>query len=183
MRPVSLQTTVRIAAIAAVISLTGCASRYRLELDVVEAGVNRRVQVEETQYARRAVLGDPLSESVIRSGDGSCIVVLTGARVRQKEDGGKYEVLSYDEHLQYRLYLQLPAKLSPGTVQLAENSFVQIVGRYEVSMAEKIYPQAAGTLVIDSLAHNRAFLSIDGQYQNQSGKTVAVKGEFKVKIK
>jgi len=183
MKPVPIFSAIRYAVIAITISLLGCASRYRLELDVIEAGEKRRVQVEETQFARGAVLGDPMSDSEIQPGDGNCVIATVGARMRSSESRGKYEVFSYDEHLQYRLFLQLPAKLTAGELQLAGNSFVQAMGRYELGRAEKIFSQGSGKLTVDSLAHSRAFFTIDGRYLNQSGTALEVKGEFKVKVK
>ena len=183
MKPVPLQILIRIAAVVVTLALIGCSSRYRLNLAVIDGGEHRQVQVEQTQFARRAVLGDPRSESQILPGEGNCIIVAAGARKRSPTSAGKYEVLTYDEHLQYRLYIQLPANLSVGRLPLADHSFVQIMGRYELRHEEKLFAQASGTLVIDSLARRRAFISIDGQFQNQSGTTIGVKGEFKVKVK
>lgn len=183
MKPVPSQVLIRIAAVVVTLALIGCSSRYRLNLAVIEGGEHRQVQVEQTQFARRAVLGDPRSETQILPGEGNCVIVIAGARKRTLTSAGKYEVLTYDDHLQYRLYVQLPANLSAGRLPLADYSFVQIMGRYELRQEEKFFTQATGTLVIDSLAHRRAFISIDGEFQNQSGATIEVKGEFKVKIK
>ena len=183
MKPEPTSRSIRIAAIVAVISMVGCMSRYRLDLAVIESGEKHHVQVEQTQFARRTVLGDPASESQILPGGANCLIVTVGARKRSSTTQGKYEVLSYDEHLQYRLYLQLPAKLAVGTLPLTDHAFAQIMGRYELSKEEKLFAQSSGNVKIDSLSHNRAYLSIDGEFRNLPGQTVAIKGEFKVKIK
>jgi len=170
-------------ALTATAVLCGCASRIRLDLNVTADGETRRVNVEQTQFAPHTILGDPMSEVQIEPGEANCVIVSASARGQRQNPSGKYEVLRYDELLQYRLFLQMPLELTADSWPLADRSFVQIMGRYELRKEEKLFTQSSGTIVIDSLSRNRAYMSVDGQFNNQSGATLAVKGKFRVKVK
>jgi len=183
MKLIPNRSYVWLTALVAVAAMIGCASRYRLDLHVTADGEMRRVKVEQTQFAPGTVLSDPMSETQLEPGEANCFVVTAGARGRTQSPSGKYDVLRYDEHLQYRLLLQMPVELTTGSWPLAERSFVQIMGRYELRKEEKLFTQSSGTIGIDSVSGNRAYLSIEGEFKNQSGATLAVKGKFRVKVK
>ena len=92
----------------------GCASRYRLELTITDEGVPHRVKVEQTQFASGAILGDATSDRQVEPGNANCLVVSAGIQVKSRLPIGKYDILQYDEHLQYRIFLHLPKPLEPG---------------------------------------------------------------------
>lgn len=170
-------------ALITVAALFGCASRYRLDLRITDDGETRHVKVEQTQYAPHAVLGDPMSEVLIEPGDANCVMVAASARGQTQSASGKYDVLRYDELFQYRLFLQMPSALTAGSWPLVGRSFVQIMERYELRKEDKLFAQSTGTIAVDSLSRKRAYMTIDGEFTNQSGVTIAVKGKFKVKVK
>lgn len=174
---------VRLTVFSAVLLLLNCTSRLRLNLQVTDEGATRRVNVDQTQFAPRTILGGSISESQLRSGEGNCVIILASTRSKMQSPSGRYDVLRYDEVLRYRVFLQLPSKLAVGNWPLGGHSLVQIMGRYELTEEDKSFAESSGTMAIDSLAGKRAFMSVDGEFKNPSGATLVVKGQFKVKIK
>ncbi len=163
--------------------LLNCSSRLRLDLAITEAGVAHRLKVDQTQFAPRTVLGDPTSDTQIGAGDANCVVVQTSTRSRLQSPSGKYDVLRYDEVLQYRVFLQLPPEITTGRWPLTDHAFVQIMGRYELPKEEKLFAEASGTMAVDSLSGKRVYMSLDGEFKNPQGATLEISGQFRVKIK
>jgi len=161
--------------------LPGCASRYRVELFLTRNYQRMEVKVEKSEYHLGAVLGDPLAENKIVPGDGNCLVIVTGSRGQTLDSGAK-DLVSFDRYDRYRIFLQLPSKLTPDTLPLAGISFVQLMGRYEVELEDKMYLPTEGDLMIDSLSGDRLFGGIDGRFVNRLQEPVDFQGQFKVKV-
>ncbi|PWB74676.1 hypothetical protein C3F09_03615 [candidate division GN15 bacterium] len=178
-----MRTIVRLTALVVAGMLASCASRYNLVLNVTESGQMRHVKVDQTQFAPGTVLGDPASEAQLRSGQGSCVIVLASVGTKQQSPSGGYDVLRYDEILRYRVFLQLPPTPIVGRWPLENRSFAEIMGRYELRKDETLFTIGTGTVAVDSLARNRAYMSINGEFRNGSGAVLAVDGQFKVRIK
>lgn len=173
--------------VAGIISLcllvvAGCASRYRLPL-YLDLDENRRVvKVEQTQYLLKARLGDPYQEQKVIAGDGTCLVLLTSTGGEKIELPQK-SLLSFDEYLRIRLFVELPDRPSRGTIELKGHSFVQLLGRYALQTEEKIFLPSTGTMVIDSIAKSHLFATIKGDFANTKGRPLNLNGQFRAKIK
>ncbi len=161
--------------------LTACSSRYRLDLNMTIGEESRKVKVEQTQYVMDADLGDPLADTRVRAGQGNVAVVTVGTRARRAE-GDHLRFLSFDEYLRCQVYMQLPPMPRPDTIQLPDNSFVYLLGRYEWPVQEKVFMPVSGFLVVDSAFSDRVFISLDGEYHNPSGATLAFDGRMKIKV-
>jgi hypothetical protein len=165
----------------ALTTIAGCTSRYRLDLYITEQASRRKVDVQETQYLRGSVLADPTAQNKILPGPGNAIVITFSTR-GQRESRPEYSVLTYDEQLTYRVYLQLLERPQPSTVPLRGNSFAQLLGSYEQQPEEKIYLPDSGTFVIDSVTTKRLFGAIHGDFVNSRGTPITLDGKFSVKI-
>jgi hypothetical protein len=170
-----------IAALAALVLLAACTSRYRLDLFEIRGDETRKIKVEKTEYVIDGVLNTPYERDKIVPGQGNCIVLYTGARGESGEVGFG-NLMGYDAYLQYRVFLQLPSRPEVTTYNLSNNAFVQLLGRYEASPEENMYLGADGTLAIDSIPKHRLFGTIDGTFKNAAGDQVKFRGQFKVKI-
>lgn len=158
-----------------------CTSRYRLDLFLIEDQTRTRVKVEKTEFMAGAVLGDPMSRDKVEPGDGNIVVLVTSSRGPTIE-GEAQNLMSYDRHVRYRLFVQLATDFGPGAINLKDNSLVQLLGRYEVEAEDKLYYPTSGQLMIDSVASHKLFGTIDGQFQNRHGTNVTLVGKFKAKV-
>ncbi len=160
-----------------------CISRYRTDLYMVTESGQDKIKVEQTEYVVGAVISDPYAEQKIVQGDGNCIILHTGTRGKGlKSDLTETWFLSYDEYFQTLIYIELPPEPQAGEFDLADRSFVQILGRYEQSAETKIFLPSDGELTIDSIANQRMFCALDGEYRNNSGDSLTYRGKFKIKI-
>jgi hypothetical protein len=167
--------------LALAILLAACTSRYRLDLFLVDGEARTKVKVEKTEFMAGAVLGDPMSRDKVESGDGNCLVLITGSRGRTL-DAKTRDLISYDRYIRYRLFVQLAAMVEAGPTALKDNSLLQMMGRYELDAEDKLYYPTGGEMIVDSLADNKLFGTIDGRFENRQGDAVALEGRFKVKI-
>jgi hypothetical protein len=163
--------------------IIGCASRIRLDLFMDTNGKQQKVKVELTQFVSKSVLLDPKSDEKLRVGDGNCVIITTGTRGKPQEKISVYDVLQYDEYIKCRLYLQLPSNLVPGSQPLEGRSFVQILGRYDKPVETKLFLPKSGSVIVDSVANDRLFGTINGKFANAEGSPLNFNGKFKVKIK
>lgn len=164
-----------------ILTFLSCTSRYRLDLFLVRGEDRTRVKVEKTEYLLGAVLGDPFSEDKVARGDGNCLVIVTGSRGKNLEARPE-DVVTFDRFDRYRIFFQLPATVRPDTLPLKDNSFVQLMGRYELSTEDKMYFPLEGRLVIDSAAGNRLFGTLSGSFENRLKESVSFQGKFKAKV-
>lgn len=160
---------------------TGCASRFRIELFLMQNDQRTEVKVEKSEYLISTVLGDPSSQHKVVPGNGNCLTIITGSRGRTLNAKAE-DLISFDRYDRFRIFLQLPSVLTPDTLPLEGNSFVQQLGRYEVELENKMYFPVEGELTVDSLSGNRLFGGINGRFENSLQDTVAFQGQFKVKV-
>ena len=158
-----------------------CTSRYRLDLFFLEGEARTKIKVEKTEFMVGAVLGDPMSRNKVEQGDGNCLVLITGSRGRTLDTEG-HDLASFDRYVRYRLFIQLAATIEAGSITLKDNSLLQMLGRYEITPEDKLFYPTSGELVVDSLAGNKLFGTIDGHFENNHGRAIAFEGRFKAKI-
>lgn len=160
--------------------LIGCSSRYRLDLHLTSEGYRKKVKVEEATFLYDTALNDPYARQKTITGDASTLIVTTGTR-RQQPDDKRVFALGFDEYLRCRLYLQLPPMPVAGTVELPGNSFVHLLGRFDVAAESKIFLPESGTFVVDSITSKHLFVTIHALYRNDSGAPLQYDGQFKVR--
>jgi hypothetical protein len=176
----------RVIAIVFVITaaLAGCVSRYRMEMYMVINNEQKKLKIDQTEYARDVVIGNPYADHKLLPGEDNCIILRTGTRGESySTDMTQSLFIGTDEYLRTLVYLEVPGLPSADTIKLTDkNSFVQILGRYEQPTEQKIFLPTSGQLVIDSLSGNRMFCTLDGSYANREGNPLTYQGRFKVKI-
>ena len=158
-----------------------CSSRYRRDLYLVEGQEQSKVKVEKTEYIIDGILGSPNDPDKVVAGPGNCVILTTGSR--GKVSGGEEPgLVDYNQYLRYKIFLQLPSRLQLTKLPLENNSFVQLLGYYELPADQKIYLARSGEFSVDSLTDKHLFGSIDGSFENSRNEPVAFKGEFRVRI-
>lgn len=170
-----------IALLLVTITLTACSSRYRRDLYLVEGQAQSRVKVEKTEYFIDGVLGAPMDRDKVVAGPGNCVVLTTGSRGEVSGEE-KSSLVDYNQYLRYKIFLQLPSRLQLTRLPLENNSFVQLLGYYELPAEQKIYLARSGEFSVDSLTDKHMFGSIEGTFENNRNEPVSFKGEFQVKI-
>ncbi len=166
--------------LACFLAACGITSRYRLDLFVASEDARKKVDVEQTEFVRNAVLADPYSEYKYVEGDASVTVVTVTTRWDRLETE-RFRLLGFDEYWRCRLFLQLPKPLQAGEIVLQGNSFLQLMGRYDVDAEDKIFLPAGGSCAIDSVTSKNVFFSIEGKYTNRQDEPLEFSGQFKVK--
>jgi hypothetical protein len=167
--------------VVVVLAATACTSRYRLDMFTVVGNERARIKVEKTEYYLGVVLGDPKSQDKVVRGNGNCLVLVTGGRGQSIVDKAE-DIITFDRYERFRVFLQLAAAPQADTILLSGNSFVQQLGRYEFSDDERMYFPTNGTLVIDSIARDRLFGTLNGTYKNAKNNPLIFEGQFKAKI-
>lgn len=161
----------------------GCTSRYRKDLFLTSGEERSKVKVVTTEYISGVRLDNPYAERKVSPGAGSCLVLTTESRGRTVQTEFLPNIVQFDENLITQIYLQLPAKPEAGTISLQGNALVQIRGRYELSVQDKVFlPDSTGTLIVDSLRNNQLFGTLRGRFANHTGSSLMFDGEFRAKI-
>jgi hypothetical protein len=122
-----------------------------------------------------------MSPEKVQPGDGNTLILITGSR--GSAIGTKAEdLVTFDRYIRYRLFVQLPLVVKPIRVELEGHSFVQLLGHYDRPAEDKMYLPRRGTLQVDSLADERLFGTLTGDFENRLGETVGFEGQFKARI-
>jgi hypothetical protein len=161
--------------------LFGCASRYRLDLYMTSEGATRKVKIEKAELLDGSALNDPYARQKTIDGIATTVIITTGARWHQPKDKRVF-MLGFDEYLKCRIYIQLPQTPAADTIDLRGNSFVHLLGRYDLPAESKIFLPVLGTFVVDSVTSKNLFGTINGRYENRSGAPLGFDGQLKVKI-
>ena len=180
------RATKRVLILAGLVALTGLmvgctASRYRLKMHMKIDSLDKAVKIEASEYLLNTQLGNAYSENRILPGPHGTIVITTGVR-GQTIDVGTKELLDYDEYLRCRIYIQTELPPKVGELRLKGNSFVQVLGRFEQGLADKIFIADTGLLVVDSIVSDQMFATLNGYYLNGKELPLAYNGKFKLKI-
>lgn len=161
-----------------------CISRYRLDLYQSINEIHRKTKVEKSLFVEGVVIGNPMAEAKLDLGQGNCIVLTTSTRGEKLEtDPSQSLFLGFFENLRCKVYLQLPSQIRPEAILLKENSLVQMLGKYELPLEDKLFLPVDGKLVIDSIVKERTlFGDLNGRFANHLGQEISYEGRFKVKI-
>ncbi|MFH1373634.1 MAG: hypothetical protein ABII79_07560 [bacterium] len=180
LRTASMTITRFVCLLCTLTLLIGCASRYRLDLYLTSEGYRKKIKVEEASFLYDTALNDPYARRKTIPGEAATVVVTTGTRWQQPDDKRVF-ALGFDEYLRCRLYLQLPPMPVAGTVELPGNSFVHLLGRFDVATESKIFLPESGAFVVDSITSKHLFGTIHGLYQNDSGAPIQFDGQLKIR--
>lgn len=163
---------------------SACISRYRLDLYQSIDEIRRKTKIERSLFVEGVVIGDPMAEAKLDLGAGNCIVLTTSTRGEKLEvDPSESLFFGFFENLRCKVFVQLPSQIRPGTIPLQDNSLVQMLGRYELPLEDKLFLPVEGYLVIDSIAAKRTlFGELNGRFVNHLGQEISYEGRFKVKI-
>jgi hypothetical protein len=167
--------------VAALLVITACASRYRLDLRMTLEEYTSKVKIQNSWMVFEVVIDDTKSPDKLRPGLGTVAALSIEGRWR-RQDASQYPVLRFDENLQGLLYLQLPTPLATGEVQLTDSSLITLLGRYDQPPEAKLFRPTAGFYRIDSLTSDRAFLTVKGEYSNSQGVPLTLIGSLKLNL-
>ncbi len=162
--------------------VASCTSRYKVDLFMSFEESRRKVKIEATEYVQESTLGDPYSDEQVISGKENTLILRIGTRGENLTEGKK-SFIRYDEYFRARIFLTLPAIPVVTTLPLKDNSFVQIMGRYEIDAIDKIFIPDSGTFVIDSISGDKLYGTLDGHFKNHSNDLLRYEGQFRAKIK
>jgi hypothetical protein len=168
--------------VIAVAMLVGCVSRYRMELLLITDGESEQLKIEESNLVLRSVIDDPYADVKLRAGSEHTLMVVTSMRGKPLYTRPEM-VFALDEYFRSCLYVNLPKQPVAGTIRLASQSFVQVLGQWEIPTEEKIFLPVGGELVIDSVVSEKLFATINGHFESRSGKSLEYRGQFKASLK
>ena len=162
---------------------SSCASRYRLEMFMDFGESRKKVKVEQTEFLENTTLNQPFADIKVIRGTGHCLIVTISTRGEKlPTDRFRTLMFEYDEYLTQKIYIELPLELASQEISLSGNSFIHLLGRYDQPPEKKIFVPQSGSMVIDSLADNTLYGTIEGRYENSDKLAMAVDGKFKVKM-
>ena len=167
--------------ILVILAAFGCTSRYRLDLFMQRNGERTRIDIERTEFVRDVAIGNPYSrDKKLIPGDSNCIILHTGARGQHKA-AGEGDILTWDRYVKVDIYILLPLTRPSGRIPLKNNSFLDMLGHFELPVDETVFMGKDGNLIIDSVTDSHIFGTFDGWFENSSGKAIGYEGKFKVK--
>ncbi|MBD3258229.1 hypothetical protein GF377_07330 [candidate division GN15 bacterium] len=162
-------------------ALTGCVSRYDLDLFLVRGETSKEVKIDRTEFIKDGVLNVPTAREKIVPGSGNCLVIHTGTRGETVAADAE-DLLQWDKYLQFDIFIQLASRVEPTSINLVNNSYVLLVGEYDRPLAERVFSAEDGTVVIDSIPNDFLYASINSVFVNPIDDTVRFAGDFRVRI-
>lgn len=158
-----------------------CTSRYRLELFMGIEGEQTRVRIESARFVPNTRLGTPFSDRKLLPGETATVLVRMSVRGATLPHALLSNALQFDENLQSDLYLELDQPPAAGSWPLANRSFVQVLGRFDRPLEEKIFmPDDFGSATLDSVTTKYLFISVRGTYVSQAGQHLNLTGSVRV---
>lgn len=161
--------------------LAGCISRYRMDLFLIAEGEPQKLKIEESTLVPNSVIGDPYADVKLRPGSHHTLKLITSMRGKPLYSRPEM-VISLDEYFRCCFFVHLPAQPRAESITLEDQSFVQVLGQWEVPSEEKIFLPVSGNLVVDSVASKKLYATIEGRFENRSGKSLEYRGQFKASI-
>lgn len=159
---------------------TGCISRYTMDLFFEHGSLSKKIDVESTEFVHDALLNSPFEREKIILGQGNCVVIHVGTRGETLEKEPE-DLIAWDRHVRYDIYLQLPSRVEPTTINLENNSYVQLYGEYDRPPEDRVFSARDGLLVLDSIPNKFLYATIDGVFVNPLSDTVKFQGQFRVR--
>jgi hypothetical protein len=171
------------ALVTAILTLISCTSRYTIDLYLVSGEKKIVAKVEQTQFAAMTILASPYADAKIVQGTGNTLMIGTGSRGEREGKLTQYDVLTFDEYVRYRIFLQLPMVVKKGSTPLTGNAFVERLERYDQPHEENIYMPESGNFIVDSLVSKYMYATFEnGYFANSKGSKVAFQGKIRVKV-
>ncbi len=161
--------------------VVGCTSRYRMSLYLVAESKRKKVKIEQTEFIPGMALGDPTIGEKPHPGESDIFVVATGVRGKRAENEDS-RLFSFDEYLRCRLFVQLPKDFTAGAIPALKNAFVQILGRYDQPLEQRLYLGRGGTITVDSTNSKHLYATIDALFLNSLDDSLRFDGRFRVKL-
>jgi hypothetical protein len=168
--------------VVALMMLSTCTSRYKMELFQTADEIRHKIKVESTKYIPGRILGDPNSVEKFVVGNGNTMVLTTGTRGTTRE-AEPYAVFRFDEYLRSDIYFQLGEPILIDTLRLVDNSYLWIKGRYDQPASSRLFMPDSGYLSIDSILSGRLYATLRGTYRNAENVPLSFDGQFRVKIR
>ncbi len=160
------------------------ACRHRLRPQLYQIENNSRIRLEQSDcyYSTGFRLSDKPDSIAFIPGVGNLLITnqtLTDTAQVYFPAG----IMSVDKKITYRIYIDLPEKLTQDSLDITDRSICHIIGQYELDEKLKMYYCRRGYLLIDSLKRSGFYGILSAQYQNRQGDTLVFEGNMKVKRK
>ncbi|MBN4076522.1 hypothetical protein JYT16_02265 [Gemmatimonas aurantiaca] len=141
-------------------------------------------KVSDAFFVRNRDVGDPLHRDFLISGEGS----LMALEFSIASDTSYYRTkvksslpIGSREALTMRMYWPLPESLTAKQQGVNRGAFVDMIGNYEATTAERIFQLAHGELTIDSVKSKKLYLSIDATFRSLAGDSLRFDGNVRVR--
>jgi len=173
--------SLKLALVFSLVMLAGCVSRYRMDLFLITDGESQKLTIEESTLVPYSVIGNPYADVKLRPGSSHTLKLITSMRGKPLYTRPEM-VFALDEYYRCCFFVHLPAQPRAESIPLVDQSFVQVLGQWEVPTEEKIFLPVSGDLVVDSVVSKKLYATIDGRFENRSGKSLKYRGRFKASI-
>jgi hypothetical protein len=176
----SLKAILVIIGVLAVIM--SCHSRLKPRLYQVGEESRLRLEYVDSYWLdnftlSRAEEGDPLIP-----GEGK-VLICNQKRTDPNQAEIETGLLTAVGEINYRIYVDLPDKITTGSLNLKNKSICRIIGMYEIDDRVKHYECREGYLKIDTVKTNRFHAQLYGKYFNYKNDSLVFDGDLNVKEK
>ncbi len=163
----------------------GCVnrSRYRLDLYMQDSRGKKLAEVENTKFVVKSRFVPRTDDIEMLQGDNNTLIATISTTWKKESERKIEEVLAFDEVSRFRVFFNIAEPVKAGLIFLKGNSAAQLSGNYDIAPEKKVYTPTTGSMVIDSVKDSHFFATIEGQYRNVDGKSLQLKGQFKVKYR
>jgi len=170
-------------ALATLFILANCTSRLKMNLFYENSLGRTNTKVSEAFFVRNYNVDNPLRRDFLISGNGTLMALdlfITDTSMYQPAKTTTLPI-GARPRLKLRMYWPLPELLEAGERGLHRGAFVEMVGKYEATPAERIFQLAHGELVIDSVRSKKLYLTIDATFRSLAGDSLRFDGNVKIK--
>ena len=157
-----------------------CSAKYKANLYAVTEDGRATLKPTEMFYVAGLGISSPLADVYLLPAKG----YLAGAAYSVKDTGtiggGIDEgIVQYRRRTDYRMFLPLPERLTPGPVTLDNSTFVRNFSNVEVPIAARTYLYSGGSFSIDSIKSSVLYTSLDAVFRSLEGDSLKYIGQMK----
>jgi len=157
-----------------------CSAKYRANLYAVTESGRTTLKPTEMFYVAGVGISSPLADAYLLPATGYLAGAAYSVRDTGTVGGGIDQgILQYRKRTDYRMFLPLPERLTPGPVTLDNSAFVRDFSNVEVPLTERTYLYSGGSFSIDSIKSSDLYTSLRAVFRSLKGDSLKYAGQMK----
>ena len=165
--------------IAIIVISISCRSRLKPVVYEIRGESRHQLSTRNSYYMENYRLVDTTAGNPLKAGSGNLLVaeLIIAPPDRKEISTGLIKAVG---EMEYRVYIALPAEISPDSLDIAGQSVCRIIGLYELTDSLTHYVCAEGYLKIDTVKSSRFHAILSGKYHNVMDDSLRIDGDLSV---